>query len=182
MILHGRRKAVERLELQPDSRVLEVGCGTGLNFRFMLEKLDPQRGTLVGLDFSQDMLDRAAARVARKQWTNVSLLQADATQLALNRQFDVIFFAYSLTMIPNWPEALRRAYEHLAPGGRLGVLDFGKFQRWGPLAPVMRGWLRANHVETLQPYPETVREVCGNLELHHWCGGYNFTAIGRRSA
>src|SRR3990170_732430 len=52
MILHGRRAAVELLALRPDSQVLEIGCGTGLNFRRLLEKLDPARGVLTGLDFS----------------------------------------------------------------------------------------------------------------------------------
>lgn len=182
LILHGRRRAVEKLELQPDSRVLEVGCGTGLNFKLMLDRLDPQRGRLIGLDFSKDMLHKAEQRVARQGWRTVKLVQADATRMQLNEQFDAVLFAYSLTMIPDWAEALRRAFAHLAPGGRLVVLDFGPFRGWGPLAPVMRAWLRANHVETLRPYTEIVQSVCGNLELSYWLGGYNFTAVGRRSS
>lgn len=180
MILHGRRRAVQRLGVGPGSAVLEIGCGTGLNFRFVLEALRG-RGRLVGLDFSADMLKRAEKRVAAKQWPNVELVQGDATQMALGCQFDAILFAYSLTMIPDWRAALRCAFEHLKPGGRLAVLDFGRFQSWGPLAPLLRGWLRLNHVETLQPYVEVLREVCGNAEVHSWLGGYNFTAVARRT-
>lgn len=182
MILHGRGRAVDRLELRPESQVLEIGCGTGLNFRYVLENLDRTSGRLVGLDFSEDMLARAEARRRRNGWANVSLVHDDATRMQLGQKFDAVLFAYSLTMIPDWPQALRRAHEHLSPGGRLVVLDFGRFQHWGPLAPLMRGWLRANHVETQRPCAEEVRTVCGNLELHQWCGGYNFTAVGRRSA
>jgi len=179
-ILHGRRRAVARLDLRPDSRVLEVGCGTGLNFRYILERLDPQVGRLIGLDFSADMLRRAERRVIARGWGNVELIQADATHLDLGRRFDGILFGYSLSMIPDWPAALERAYQHLAPGGRVAVLDFGRFERWGPLGPLMRGWLRLNHVETLRPYPEKLRELCDSFELHKWLGGYNFTAVGRR--
>ena len=188
MILHGRRRAAERLGLRRDSSVLEVGCGTGLNFRYVLEHLDPQRGRLVGLDFSQDMLARAQHRVAARAakradglgWQNVELLQADATQMQLGRKFDAILFAYSLTMIPDWEAALRRAGEHLAPGGRVVVLDFSTFGGWGPLAPVMRWWLRSNHVETTRPYVAGLRRVFPALEVSERLGGYNFTAVGRR--
>lgn len=182
MILHGRRRAVQRLELRPDSRVLEVGCGTGLNFAYILERLDPQRGRLVGLDFSADMLEKAQARCQRRGWSQVELLQADATQLEMHQTFDAILFAYSLTMIPDWPAALQRARTHLAPGGRLVVLDFGRFDAWGPLAPLMRTWLGANHVDTRQPYVAELARIFGTVEATQWAGGYNFTALVRRPA
>jgi S-adenosylmethionine-diacylgycerolhomoserine-N-methlytransferase len=180
-ILHGRRQAVARLQLSPASDVLEVGCGTGLNFRHLLMHLDPVRGRLVGLDFSRDMLRKAAKRVAARGWRNVELVEADAASFHLDRRFDGILFAYSLTLIPNWVAALERAREHLKLGGRLVVLDFGRFERWGPLAPLARGWLRLNHVETLRPYKDTLREIFPSLRVYDWLGGYNFTAVGRRS-
>jgi S-adenosylmethionine-diacylgycerolhomoserine-N-methlytransferase len=181
IILHGRRRAVERLALRPDSAALEIGCGTGLNFSHLLSRLDPQRGRLTGLDFSSDMLARAERRIAAAGWPNVELVHGDATRLALARRFDGILFAYSLTMIPDWPAAIDRAVEHLKPGGRLVVLDFGRFGSWGPLAPLMRAWLRANHVETLNPYVDKLRAVFPALEVSDWLGEYNFTAVGRRS-
>ncbi len=180
-ILHGRRRAAARLQLGPESEVLEVGCGTGLNFRYLLDYLDPARGRLVGLDFSPDMLRRAERRIADCGWHNVELLEGDAARLDLDRRFDATLFAYSLTMIPDWPAAIERARAHLKPGGRLVVLDFGRFQRWGPLAPLMRGWLRLNHVETLRPYEQKLREVFPDLQVSNWLGGYNFTAVGQRS-
>lgn len=181
-ILHGRRRAVAKLELRPDSRVLEVGCGTGLNFRYVADTLDPTRGRLTGLDFSADMLRRAQRRTASHAWSHVDLIQADASAMKLGRRFDGILFAYSLTMIPDFAAALACARDHLAPGGRLVVHDFGRFAGWGPLAPLMRAWLRANHVETLRPYVETQRELFDNFDVSTWFGGYNFTAVGRRSA
>ncbi|MGD8450769.1 MAG: methyltransferase domain-containing protein [Phycisphaerae bacterium] len=182
MILHGRKRAVERLELRPNSEVLEVGCGTGLNFRHVLSRLDPAAGRLTGLDFSADMLAQAAKRLQARGWSNVDLVQADASAMDLGRQFDAILFAYSLTMIPDWAASLARAREHLRPGGRLVVLDFGRFQRWGPAGALMRGWLRMNHVETLRPYESGMRELFPDMEVGYWLGGYNFTAVGRRSA
>lgn len=182
LILHGRRRAVDALALRPDSRVLEIGCGTGLNFRYLLEKLDPQRGTLTGADFSDDMLVRARRRTLARGWTNVELVQADASRLELGQTFDAVLFAYSLTMIPDWERAVDCAIANLRRGGRLVVLDFGGFEGWGPLGPVMRGWLRLNHVATQRPYIDKLREALRDLQVHTWFGGYNFTAGGRRAA
>ncbi len=179
-ILHGRRRAVQALGLRPDSRVLEVGCGTGRNFPLLLARLDPARGRLTGLDFSAEMLARA-----RRRWGGnpaVTLLEADATQFALPERCDAILFAYSLTMIPDWRTALERAVAHLAPGGTLVVLDFGRFERWGPLAPLLRGWLRLNHVETRAPYAAYLRTLLPETTVTTHVGGYYFLACGRRTA
>ncbi len=182
MILHRRRQAVEALDIRPDSRVLEVGCGTGLNFALSLARLDPARGgSLTGLDFSADMLERARRRVERAGWTNVELVCADATTMELGRAFDRILFAYSLTMIPDWPAALARARDHLTADGVLVVLDFGRFDRWGPAGAVMRAWLRANHVETTRPYAQVLRELFEQVGIEDWLGGYCFIARATRS-
>jgi len=170
------------MELCPDSQVLEIGCGTGLNFRHLLDPLDPARGRLTGLDFSHAMLQQAERRVTAHGWTNVGLVQADAAELTLDQRFDAIFFAYSLTMIPAWKKSLERAREHLQPDGRLVVLDFGRFQRWGPFGATMRGWLRLNHVETLRSYEQAIRDVFETVDVEYWLGGYCFTAVARRSA
>ncbi|MBK8913515.1 MAG: methyltransferase domain-containing protein [Phycisphaerales bacterium] len=180
MILHQRRAAVERLALRGDADVLEVGCGTGLNFRYLMEWLDPIRGRLTGLDFSADMLRVAERRCRGAGWNNVSLVEGDATRMSLGRQFDAVLFGYSLTMIPDWRAALRSAADHVRPGGRLAVLDFGGFEGWGPLGPVMRAWLRANHVETVQPYADALRELLPETTVYPWLGGYCFTALARK--
>ena len=49
---------------------------------------------------------------------------------------DVVTFSYSLTMIPNWFQALERAYAALKPGGMIGVVDFYISRKWP--APGMR--------------------------------------------
>lgn len=181
IILHGRARAVELLRLRPDHAVLEIGCGTGLNFRHVLQHLDPASGRLTGLDFSADMLERARKRVERHDWRCVELVQADASTFSRTERYDAVLFAYSLTMIPDWPAALARARAHLNPGGRVAVLDFGTFAGWGPLRPVMRGWLKLNHVQTHDSYTEKMREVFGNVRVQHWLGGYNFTAISEHT-
>ncbi|MEW6250471.1 MAG: class I SAM-dependent methyltransferase [Planctomycetota bacterium] len=174
--LPGRRAAIAALALQPDSRVLELGCGTGLSFRRILSQLDPARGTLTAVDFSPDMLARARRRVARHRWNNVELIRDDVTALQLDQRFDAVLFAYSINMVPDWQAALDRAVAHLAPGGRLALIDFGDFAGWGPGGAALRAWLRANHVETGRPYADELRRRLGNCTFRPHAGGYYFIA------
>ncbi len=178
--LYGRRRAIDLLEIRPDSSVLEIGCGTGLNFRHIVNRLDPAQGRVVGVDFSEHMLGRAAGRVASCGYANLTLFRADAERLALDEQFDAVLFAYSLSMIPNWQPALERACEHLGPGGRMAVLDFGRFDRWGPLKKLARGWLRLNHVETGRPFETKLAELLTNLRVESHFGDYYFIAVGQK--
>jgi S-adenosylmethionine-diacylgycerolhomoserine-N-methlytransferase len=181
IFLHGRGSAARCLGEDSLRDVLEVGCGTGLNFRHVLRRVDPDRGSLVGLDFSADMLAKARRRRDRKGWNHVRLVRADASRMEFRRRFDAILFAYSLTMIPDWPRALERAHAHLTPGGRLVVLDFSTFDGWGPLKFALRAWLRLHHVETTPPYLARLREIFPGLEVRTRLGRAYFTAVGTKA-
>lgn len=181
-ILHGRRRAVETLNLRPGDRAMEIGCGTGLNLPYLVEAVGAE-GSVVGVDFSPDMLMHAARRVSRRGWQNVSLVRADASTLRLPERFDGVLFAYALRVIPKWEAALERAAAHLRPGGRLTVLDFGTFDGWGwPLAPLMRAWLRTRLVETLRDFTPKLAELLDDLEVYQTFGGYYIIATGVRRA
>src|SRR3712207_2619606 len=69
----GRLQAIERMNIQPGERVLEVGVGTGINL-----SLYPKNCSVTGIDFSGQMLEKARERVARKSLRNIRLLQMDA--------------------------------------------------------------------------------------------------------
>ncbi len=180
LILPGRAAAVTALGLRPHSTVLEIGCGTGWNFPLIAEQLDSQRGHVVGLDFSEPMLAKARKRLTAKGFGNFELIQGDASSLKLDRSFDAVLFAYSLSMIDDWEAAIARAVEHLAPGGRLVVLDFGDFDAWGPAAPAIRAWLGFHHVRVRRPYLQALARRLNTLRVWRGLGGYFFTAVGIR--
>ncbi len=181
IVLHGRRQAVEQLRLRPDSRVLEVGCGTGLNFRHILEHLDPACGRLVGLDFSPHMLVRARRRVATQKWSHVELREGDATRLRLDEPFDAVLFAYSLSMIADWRAALETARDHLQQGGRIVVLDFSTFDGWGPAAAIARAWLGLHHVRPDRSHVDAIRGAFADVEVRHFLRKYCFIAAGTKA-
>ncbi len=53
-----RLLAIKKLSLQPGSFVIELGCGTGLNFPLLMEQIGPE-GRVIGVDLTPEMLDVA---------------------------------------------------------------------------------------------------------------------------
>ena len=117
-----RRKAVSRLEVQPGSRVLEVGCGTGRNFSPLLDAVGAE-GHVYGVDLSEGMLTEAKALCAQEGWRNVSLIQSDAADYVLPEPVDAVIFSLSYAVIPHHEDALHHAWNQLRPGGRLVIMD-----------------------------------------------------------
>src|SRR3954454_2905316 len=72
-----RRAAVQALGLRLGASVVDVACGTGLNFPLIEEAIGPA-GRIVGVDLTDAMLARARKRIETNGWSNVSLVQADA--------------------------------------------------------------------------------------------------------
>ncbi len=118
-----REAAVGALDLGPGGRVLEIGCGTGLNLPLLEEAVGPM-GTVFGVDLSDAMLLRACERVRRAGWRNVRLTLADAVSYEFPPALDGIISTFALTLIPEFDDIVRRGAGALAPRGRLAVLDF----------------------------------------------------------
>jgi S-adenosylmethionine-diacylgycerolhomoserine-N-methlytransferase len=165
--LFGRDTLINRLDLKPDARVLEVGCGTARNLiRIAKEYPDAK---LYGLDASAQMLATAQHSLAHAGLaTRVKLIEAYAENLAPglfgeSEPFDAIVFSYSLSMIPDWKQALRAATMTLAPDGVLHIVDFGDLRGLvRPVEAMLRSWLglfhvapRAELLETLEKNPIT---------------------------
>lgn len=126
-----RRHAVDRLLLQPGDVVLDVACGTGLNFQLVRNKIGPD-GLLIGLDFSSGMLVKARGKVERDGWQNVRLIRADAQMvsselLSEHGRFpgvDKVLCTLGLSVVPDWEEVFRRSWALLTPGGRYAIMDW----------------------------------------------------------
>jgi SAM-dependent methyltransferase len=117
-----RGKAVSRLELKPGARVLEVGCGTGRNLARLVQAVGEQ-GNVYGVDLSEGMLQEARELSVKARWRNVTLIESDAIEYTLPELVDGVIFSLSYAVIPRHREALRRAWEHLRPRGRVVIMD-----------------------------------------------------------
>ena len=113
-----REEAIARLELQAGEAVLDVGCGTGLSFAPLLQKLGT-KGHIVAIEQCPEMMDKARERIARAGWTNqVSLLEASAQDAQWKGRADAATFHFTHDVMRN-PAAIDNVLAHLRPGARV---------------------------------------------------------------
>jgi arsenite methyltransferase len=77
-----RRSAIDVLQLQPGQVVLDVGCGTGLSFALLLDRVGAD-GQVLAFEQSPEMFELAKARVLNNGWRNVHLVHLDAEHYRL---------------------------------------------------------------------------------------------------
>jgi ubiquinone/menaquinone biosynthesis C-methylase UbiE len=117
-----RLEAVRALGLRPGDTVVDVACGTGLNFSLLEEAIGPD-GRIVGVDLTDAMLAQAERRVERNGWRNVSLVQADAAAFDFPDKVGAILSTYALTQVPGCREVIANGAAALSETGRWVVLD-----------------------------------------------------------
>jgi ubiquinone/menaquinone biosynthesis C-methylase UbiE len=117
-----RLQAVRALGLRPGDTVVDMACGTGLNFR-LLEMVVGPRGRIIGVDLTDAMLARAQTRIETNGWGNISLVQADASAFDFPAEVDAILSTYAMTQVPECAEVIAHGAKALSGGGRWAVLD-----------------------------------------------------------
>jgi demethylmenaquinone methyltransferase/2-methoxy-6-polyprenyl-1,4-benzoquinol methylase len=117
-----RLRAVQALGLRPDDSVVDVACGTGLNFPLIEEAIGPG-GRIVGVDLTDAMLAQAQARIETNGWSNISLVQGDAADFDFPAEVDAILSTYALSQVPGCAEVIAHGAAALSGGGRWVVLD-----------------------------------------------------------
>ena len=149
--LFGRDRLIAEIGLKPGDRLVEVGCGTARNL-VKIAKAYPEV-ELFGLDASLEMLKSAEETIRKAGLSDrIKLAHGYAEHLSPamfgeTKPFEAALFSYSLSMIPDWKAAIAAAAAHLAPGGRIHVVDFGDLTGLGKLGrAAMLAWLALFHV------------------------------------
>jgi phosphatidylethanolamine/phosphatidyl-N-methylethanolamine N-methyltransferase len=115
----GRLKAIQRMDIQPGERVLEVGVGTGINL-----SLYPREAAVTGIDFSSSMLEKARERAARKGAAPVRLQQMDAADLKFaDGAFDIVYAPYLISVVPDPIKVATEMRRVCRTGGRIIFLN-----------------------------------------------------------
>lgn len=121
------QSVVDRLDIRPDDRVLEIGCGHGVAATLVCERLEG--GRLTAVDRSAKMIDAARRRnAAFVEPGTLEFLIRHLEDLNLgDRRFDKIF-AVRVGLFHREPERARRLVDKwLAPGGEV-FSSFGEPQ------------------------------------------------------
>jgi demethylmenaquinone methyltransferase/2-methoxy-6-polyprenyl-1,4-benzoquinol methylase len=124
-----RRMAVKALGLAPGDTVVEIGCGTGLNFP-LLQKEIGKDGRIIGVDISEAMLEQAKACIRRAGWSNVKLVCSDAASYQFPAGIDGILSTFALTLEPDYDVVIARGAQALKPGKRWVLMDLKLPSNW----------------------------------------------------
>lgn len=118
-----RRLVLDALDPQPGDTVVEIGCGTGMNFP-LLEARIGESGKIIGVDISEAMLKRAEARIRAARWNNVELVHAAAADYVFPGGIDGIIATGVLTYEPAYDRVIENGARALAPGKRWVIFDY----------------------------------------------------------
>lgn len=115
----GRVEALKKMHIEPGTRVLEVGVGTGINLGMY-----PRDCQVTGIDFSASMLEKARERMRKKELANVRLLQMDAADLKFpDGSFDIVYAPYLISVVPDPVRVAQEMRRVSRPGGRIIFLN-----------------------------------------------------------
>jgi ubiquinone/menaquinone biosynthesis C-methylase UbiE len=184
-----RHLAIQALGLRSGDSVIDMACGTGLNFRLIEDVIGPD-GRIVGVDLTDAMLARAQDRIETYGWTNVSLVQADAVNFEFPTEVDAILSTYALSQVPECAEVIAHGAAALSGGGRWVVLDL-KVPGSTP------GWLAQLGTATVRPFAAidewvmrrpwdairaAMKEELDDVSWTELCFGTAFLATGSRGS
>jgi demethylmenaquinone methyltransferase/2-methoxy-6-polyprenyl-1,4-benzoquinol methylase len=124
-----RKLAVSEV-VWPGDRVLDACCGTG----DLAVEAERRGGRVVGLDFSERMLERARKKSGAIEW-----VQGDALALPFgDDEFDAATVGFGVRNLADLDGGLRELARVLKPGGKLAVLEITRPR--GILRPFFRLW------------------------------------------
>jgi SAM-dependent methyltransferase len=123
-----QRMAVERLQLRPGDTVIDVACGTGLNFPLLEDEIG-EDGEIIGIDLSPEMMDQARQRVSDEGWQNVALIEASVEDARISATADAALCSFTHDVLQS-SAAVARVVASLRPGARVASAGAKLAGRW----------------------------------------------------
>ncbi len=110
-------------EILPGERVLDVGCGAGIDSLIAAKKVGPD-GRVIGVDMTSSMLEKARYAAYEAGIANVEFREGYAEALPVDEGWaDVVISNGVLNLMPDKEAALIEMSRVLKPGGRLQIGD-----------------------------------------------------------
>lgn len=178
-----RRKAVEALNLHGGDTVVEIGCGTGINFPLLHHAVGPE-GKIIGVDLTDAMLEQAEQRVRKNGWSNVELMHSDAAAFSFPEQVDGVISTFALTLVPEYDRVIGNGCKALVPGKRWVILDFklpsGLLSLLAPVGIFLTGPFGVQK-ELAERHPwESLSKYMTSISVTELYGGFAYIAAGER--
>lgn len=114
----GRRRAIERLNLEPGDRILLVGCGTGMDLEHV-----PDGVEVAAVDVTPAMVRRTERR-GERLGLDVDARVGDARALPFaDDSVDAVLLHLVLSVAPDPGDVVAETARVLAPDGRVSIYD-----------------------------------------------------------
>lgn len=116
---------VDRLELSPRDRVLDVCCGAGASALPAARLVGPT-GQVLAVDLADNLLEVGRAKARAEALGNVEFRHADMLDLGPDTgSFDAVVCVFGIFFAPEIPVAIRKLWRLVRPGGRLAITTWG---------------------------------------------------------
>ena len=152
---------VAKAQLQAGERVLDLGCGGGID-ALIAARLVGKQGSVYGVDMTPEMVQLATKNASDAQAGNVTFLQGNIEKLPLQSEsVDVVLSNCVINFSNDKPQVMREAYRVLAPGGRFVVSDIVSYApiREESYEPLCRIVGCTNGMSSAQSYVRALEEA-----------------------
>jgi ubiquinone/menaquinone biosynthesis C-methylase UbiE len=117
------RRTVERLNLSPGARVLDVCCGSGASATHLPRRLDQMASCS---DLAGNLLDLARGKARQRGLNNVEFHTGDMLNLGLpESSFDAVVCVFGIFFVPAMSAAVRDLWKRVRVGGKLEITTWG---------------------------------------------------------
>lgn len=176
-----RKRAIAALGLRPGDTVVEIGCGTGLNFGLLEERIGPE-GRLIGVDLTDAMLAGARTRIKASGWRNIELVESPAASFRFPPEVDGILSTFALTLEPDFDRVVEEGAKALKPGRRWVILDLKLPSNWlrhltPALIALVRPFAVSAEVAKRRPW-ESLQRHLKHVTMQELYFGVAYIAVG----
>lgn len=177
-----RRRAIAHLELQKGDRVLDVGCGSGGSFRYLLDAVGT-KGEVVGIELSPTVAALAKRRIQKNGWRNAKVVEGSAQKVRLDGLFDGAIM-FGANEIFTMKEAIDNIFAQLKDDAHVVVMgaklvEHGRRTVLNPLFRMLTSKLMLPSTPRLNFKPfALLQERMGDFHIEELAGGFLYLIWG----
>ena len=121
-LYHLRRKAIKALNLKQGDTVVDLCCGTGVNFTLLKRHIGVS-GNIIGVDLTGAMLEEAKLRISRQHLTEITLIKSALQDYIVPESANAVLITFGITIIPDYDRVIKEIAARLKCGQRMVILE-----------------------------------------------------------